>query len=680
MQSRTNEQRRPLQGLRNLASVIAYSIRHAKTLRVRQSTQAIKNTLMLVNLSLGKMEKTTPLYVQRVNEFDRVMVELIRAKWATSQAMQSNDSHGWKRTTALLKQTKSLADSLHGLVASGSREALVYEPIELDMQDTEILFADGAPLIPSINPIIVLQGSDYEMGYQYAQQLVEIFGKWILERKANVTYSQEEMAVMACWEEEIEQHAPEFIPFFHGWAAGATADGIEMSYHHVLDMWTGHRPPAIGYIGENGLPDLGHPLCSGLAAWGRATTDGKLVTGSSGDHDMGHTVTVVAFPVRGNNYIFAPFGADGGVPAAGPLYFFGHPGMNDKGLAYVHHGGGPKMIEPKETWGYGIRRAISVLHILRFCNNIEQAREMELSFPVGEAGMGDPATAGGFYADSTGAFSIESKVDPLIIRESGVLGETDFLYATNAPMHPDVKVAPWMQAEPDNWTWAAPGGWRPKQFKEFNLHSMENPHLMGMKWGWFSAFQRNQQAFEALNQRVGKIDIQAMQEIYRTSGSTPDGDWKVVSKAYAEEKWSPAVGNSSNALMVIMKPDDGVYMHCVGEASRGLAPMSAKNSSPLYDETNAFWEINLGGSLADMVNHAHSVAETNVAQGLGLLNENNLDDKVMAHLQELMQVAQAELARGNLYHSQSNDVYARARALRAFTRAQVRAQQVVHVV
>ncbi|MEM7798315.1 MAG: hypothetical protein AAF633_03915 [Chloroflexota bacterium] len=41
----------------------------------------------------------------------------------------------------------------------------------------------------------------------------------------------------------------------------------------------------------------------------------------------------------GNNYIFAPFGADGGVPAAGPLYFFGHPGMNNKGLAYVHHGG-----------------------------------------------------------------------------------------------------------------------------------------------------------------------------------------------------------------------------------------------------------------------------------------------------------------------------------------------------
>lgn len=68
-----------------------------------------------------------------------------------------------------------------------------------------------------------------------------------------------------------------------------------------------------------------------------------------------------------------------------------------------------------------------------------------------------------------------------------------------------------------------------------------------------------------------KIDIDVMKEIYRISGSIPNGDWKQVTKAYAEEKWLPAVGNNaSNALVVVMKPEDGIYMHCVGEAARGL--------------------------------------------------------------------------------------------------------------
>lgn len=678
MTHKTKGQSHPFQALRNLTRVVGYSLGHAKILKARRANQDIKNTLMLVNLKLGKMTQTAPLYIQRIREFDRVMIELTRAKWATSQAMYADDRVCWKRSNKLYKQAKSLVVSLYKLVQAGSAEPLAYEPIDLDSLGTEIQFADGAPLIPSINPIVVLQGNDYDMGYQYAQQLIEIFGAWILERKAGNRYSQDQFAVMQKWEAQIQQYTPEFIPLFHGWADGATAAGVEMAYHDVLDLWTGHQPPATGYIGENGIPELGHPLCSGLAAWGRATTDGKLVTGSSGDHDMGHTVTVVAYPETGNNYIFAPFGADGSVPAAGPLYFFGYPGMNDKGLAYVHHGGGPKMIEPKQYWGYGIRRAISVLHILRFCDNLEQAREMDLAFPIGEAGMGDPATAGGFYADRTGAYSAESGAEPVIIREAGTLGETDFIYATNAPMHPDVEAAPWMSSEPDNWMWRAPGGWRPKQFKEFNLRSMENPHLMGMKWGWFNAFQRNQQAFEALNQRVGQIDIEAMKSIYRTSGSIPEGDWQQVSKAYAEEKWNPAVGNSSNALVVIMKPEDGIYMHCVGEAARGLAPMSTKNSSPLYNETNAFWEINLKGSLMEIVAQARNVAEDDIQTGLAYLERLQGQESIGARLQDLIQTAQAELSQGDLHQPQSNDVYAWARALRAFTRAQVRARQVIN--
>ena len=59
------------------------------------------------------------------------------------------------------------------------------------------------------------------------------------------------------------------------------------------------------------------PFCSGAAAWGRATTDGKLVTVSTGDHDAHHMVTIVAYPETGNSFIISPFSATGDLAKAG---------------------------------------------------------------------------------------------------------------------------------------------------------------------------------------------------------------------------------------------------------------------------------------------------------------------------------------------------------------------------
>ena len=42
----------------------------------------------------------------------------------------------------------------------------------LTNQGSEILFAGDVPLVPPINPIVVLQGSDFEMGRQYARQVI----------------------------------------------------------------------------------------------------------------------------------------------------------------------------------------------------------------------------------------------------------------------------------------------------------------------------------------------------------------------------------------------------------------------------------------------------------------------------------------------------------------------------
>ena len=109
-----------------------------------------------------------------------------------------------------------------------------------------------------------------------------------------------------------------------------------MAYEDVLDLWTGHKPPAETLLGlSDGEPFMAPPFCSGAASWGRATIDGKLVTVSTGDHDPHHMVTIVAYPQTGNAFIISPFSATGDLAKLGGIYMFGHPGMNSQGLAYV---------------------------------------------------------------------------------------------------------------------------------------------------------------------------------------------------------------------------------------------------------------------------------------------------------------------------------------------------------
>jgi hypothetical protein len=669
--------------LKNLSNLMSYSMKHRQTLAARRKNQEVKNLLALVNIELAKMDHGHPMYARRVREFDQAMITLTKAKWHTTLAMESGDKEAWQKASSHYKGCKTFSQGLLEAIQSGSSSPLVHDEHTLTSDQGEITFADGVPLIPEINPVIVLQGSDYDMGYQYARQLVQIFGPWILERKAGRDFSDAQIAIMQKWEAQIREHAPEIIPMCEGWAAGASDAGVPMSYYDVLDLWTGHEPPLPSYIGDEGLPELGPPLCSGLAAWGRATTDGKLVTGSVGDHDPGYTVTVVAFPETGNNTIYAPFGATGDIPAGGPLYFFGHPGMNDKGLAYVHHGGGPKMIEPKGAWGYGIRRAVAVLHILRFADSAEQAREMEMAFPIGDVGQGDPGTAGGYWADSQYGFVVESRQDPVIIRESGLMGERDFLYAANSPLHPDVSQAAWMQGDQD-WVWDKPGGWRPKEFVGFSLSSLENPFLMGLKFGYYNSYYRNRQAFDILDRGVGRIDLEYMKMIYRHSGSIPAGAWKKVAAAYGKGEWELAVGNNSNALVVIMKPEDGIYAHCVGKAARGLTPLSPRNSSPIHAETNAFFELKLGDSPEALASSARQKAQVYIASARSDMARLESSDPAYEPLQELLEIAQGELERGEGHEKAAQNatddgaLYDWARATRAFTRSQVRARQVTN--
>jgi len=650
-----------------LLGLLRFAAKNARYFRAMRLKDRVRTALCLANIEIAKLDPSARAYAARVRELDAAVIALHQGKWHATAGR-------WREAFRALRRARRLARALARRLRGRGRDEGDLEPERLESHGTEIDFAGDVPLVPSITPIIVLQGSDFEMGRQYAQQLVEIFGRWILERHAGTPLSAAELDELGRWEEQHRRHTPWLLELCRGWAAGAAEAGVPMSYAQVLDLWVGHRPPAADYLGGPGLPELPPLACSGVAAWGRATTDGRLVTGSTGDHDLSFQVTLVAFPERGNAFIYSPFGATGEIGGAGAIYFFGHPGINSKGLAYVHHGGGPKLLEPRRTWGYGIRRAASVIHALRFCDDAREAQRLESSWPIGDVGFGDQNTVGGFWADDHYGYVCESRREPLAIREAGMLGETDFLYANNSVAHPRAIESEWLAKDRELWTWDAHGGFRPKVatgmkkslglFLAFASGRLSTSELLGrgMRYAYTNSCARNRYLFHAMQARLGRVDVDAMKEVYRTGGTLPAGPWRRVVRDFtARGVWGDvSAAHASNAMTVVTKPGEGRYCLCTGPARRGLAPMMPNAALAIRGETNAFWEIRLGAEPAAMVREAAALARDLVARaGTGLVE---------------LAPALAELAAGDAV-ALDGSVAALSRALRCYTRAQVRAQQ-----
>ncbi|MFC1534604.1 hypothetical protein ACFL7M_14720 [Thermodesulfobacteriota bacterium] len=123
-------------------------------------------------------------------------------------------------------------------------------------------------------------------------------------------FSQKELNELSEYEQYIKKFAPEFVDIFKGIAASANDLGISLSYHDVLRYYTNPSK----YTRPDYPPELLTRLqsdlrggCSGFAAWGKATKDGRLIASSSGDAQGSYFgSTVVVFPETGNNFITSP--------------------------------------------------------------------------------------------------------------------------------------------------------------------------------------------------------------------------------------------------------------------------------------------------------------------------------------------------------------------------------------
>ncbi len=541
------------------------------------------------------------------------------------------------------------------MAAAGSDVALASAQ---EADTPEIPFVDGAPVTPAVRPVIVLSGSDYDMGYQHYQQLAQIFGTYPFEAMQR-TFTDEELVTLKAHQWYIKEYTPELIEQFKGMAQAATDAGVPLSYAEVLankttlTSYPGTEPEGSA---DDELPPGG---CSGFAAWGSTTKDHKLIASGSVDHEnLVESYVLVVFPETGNDFVISTFELDS---------HGSHPGMNDKGLCYVHHGAGLAL---NEQAGYATCSGrggteFYVLHTLRFADNAAQAKQMQLDYPSG-------ARSRGLWADTSGdAFDIESR-DPETIRLAGENGEKDFLYATNNSL--TKRITP----TKDQAVLAKYFGWDIKYVRHGGWTAMDE-----------DAVRRNLLMWNMLHNYRGKVDLEFVKMMWRFPGRMPKYPSLEAADAGMYENqsagWDSKICALGNATIGICLPDDGD--NGLFYTSNGTVSPRANAQCPDYyyftpGATHTFFEVQLADNPADVVAAAQHRAMYDMAYANIRLRKLTYSDNAFEPLTELFDKAAAQWDKGDYYlglaekTTGNESVTSYAKALRGFTACQARANQV----
>jgi len=502
----------------------------------------------------------------------------------------------------------------------------------LTLIEAEIPHDGDVPLAPpSVRPVLIMSGSDYDMGYQYTTQITKIFGPWILERKQQGTFTEEKLAQLKEKEEYIQQYTPEFIDFMKGMADGATDAGVELSYEEVLADYTAVKADTGG--------------CSSFIAFGSATKDGKLIFAASPDSQSRlDDAIIMFFPETGNN--FMTDNRAGGV-------MFG--GMNNKGVTYAHHGAGVTFGgRPTQIPSY-----FCTLHSLRFANTALEAKEMQLAYP-------NPRTKG-IWGDVYGNVFVMEMKDPVTIRYPGDNGERDFIFSTNNTLNPALGM---YMGDIYGLTW------------DINLGFFGEP-------GDIYSNARNAGMWNLLDNYHGLVDLEFAKMMYRFPAPQPDyPTLEEADAAYSAEQgkgWNAKIGNLSNSMVVVGIPDDGdegLYYVSQGCATRYGQPAGPGSHFYVPYTTYSFVELKLASSPRKGTEAARARAQYNLYDAHVELNKLDYWDPPYAPLLAIFNQAATEWNKGEYYMEEAKltegteSVLLWGKSLRAFTRCQALAKQV----
>ena len=523
----------------------------------------------------------------------------------------------------------------------------------------------GLPLPPSILPVIVLQGSDFDMGYQYYQQLNELFGPWTMQAMQRPAgFTDAEIVALKAYQWYVKEYTPELIDQFKGMAQAATDAAVPLSYTEVLANYVGTR----AYPGTEpeGADDDLPPACSAWAAWGRTTAGGSLITGQGMDPpwgDFSTFVTVVAYPTDGNAYInVAPPWSLNSNPVM--------PGINNKGVSTGGNAGEATRAVDRGVGAYRLRAGL-ITHMLRFADTAVAAKDMWLSYQQtgGWNATISDVSGNAFVCETSGAFQQ--------VRKPGDFGEGDFIYSRNN-FFTDEGGAANLGDLPGKFY--PHGGWA------------QNPPAGTDDPGGYADIQMasvrtNQTMYNMLKQYRGKVNLDFAKMLFRFRGKMPHDPWDTVEYRATKARAWETPGSLAESFVTIGMPASGatgVMYVCTGPAQRVGSPYEAgpADDLTLIAGTNTFYALPLAANPDTMLGETQATAKRDIAWAYQRLMWKNYGDAGFEGLNALFTKANIEYYEGANWASKAsaatgNDkLLYQANAATCFTRADAHGQQI----
>lgn len=285
-------------------------------------------------------------------------------------------------------------------------------------------------------PVIVVSGSNYEMGYQYGEQVAPLIYRNLAILKSNVVkvFGQEVANKdMEVWSYYADKYDPGLRGWLEGMQAGLKKKGYDISYLDLIlltvypaQMWCRPGTPYPDETGVKGaiaaeLPAAeGYHSCHAFAAEGSATTDGKPIVALSKmvPIETMHSLILIAFPDEGQSFIANPY--------AGAVVQ--NSGMNSSGFAWV-------LTAQFGPPAWGLVTEVYFHYLSQYCKSPLEAYQYLEKTP--RAGV----TGAFLTSDADGDISaFESMSHVFATRVPGDAGETaEFLVQTNHLVNPSLQ-------------------------------------------------------------------------------------------------------------------------------------------------------------------------------------------------------------------------------------------------
>ncbi len=396
-----------------------------------------------------------------------------------------------------------------------SRKALQIFSLLMVVWAVGFLFADYSaaaggksvpePYVPTGFPqVVVVSGTDFEMGRQYAEQTAPaiVHNLALMKSKLYDKYGADTVtADMKVWDYYTRIYDPGLVDWIQGIQAGCKTKGYNISYLDLVilmvypsENWA--RPISRPYPDEtkvktkmaSGLSaQEEYHACNSFAATGDMTKNGKPVHGITQmvSAEAMDTVILLAFPTNGASFVSQPY--------SGRVN--GNHGMNSEGFAWTLTAISQWSPIPEEQDSYwGLITEVYFHYLAQIAKTPEEAIEYLKNTP--RAGV----TGGVTMSDKNGNIkTFECNSTHFTLRYPHQLGENgDFLVMTNHLADPAGQAwSPW------NPPWAGPASNSAQRYNSVftALQNVAGQNKVDFKFAK-SLFEANYSPGGSINQNI----------------------------------------------------------------------------------------------------------------------------------------------------------------------------------